>query len=228
MPHVTSLPAHFKQAFDAERAATKALYAQPRDAATARQATVRMYGRLAELQARTMSAQQLVPDCAAGCHHCCHLRVEARPHEIFLLAHHISTQVDDTTRRRMMEKLAQTVARVAPLSADEHIRAGIPCALLEDGRCSVYAARPAACRKYYSMSVDTCRDAHADPHAPLSRDIENETLRLAGNAIALGHAQGIDDAQLNASLVELQQALLKALTTNKPEKRWRDGKKPFV
>ena len=97
-----------------------------------------------------------------------------------------------------------------------------------DGACSAYDARPATCRKYYSISVDVCRHAFDAPSEPLIGDIENETVRLAGNAVALGYAKGLEDAGFDAALYELHYALHKALTDPKAERRYRDGKRAFV
>ena len=102
-------------------------------------------------------------------------------------------------------------------------------ALLDDtGACSAYDARPATCRKYHSVSVATCKSAFDDTSAPLTDEIEDETVRLAGNAVTLGHAQGLRDAGYDAELYELHFALWKALTDPKSAKRYRQRKKAFV
>jgi hypothetical protein len=59
-------------------------------------------------------------------------------------------------------------------------------------------------------------------------DIENENVRLAGNAVALGYAKGLEDAGFDAALYELHYALYEALTNPKAERRYRDGKRAFV
>lgn len=231
MPRVTTISPQLQAVFDDERSRMRvAVVARsPRDAAAIAKQTVRMYGRLAQLQEEAIAAQRVEVACTAGCHYCCHLRVEVRPYEVFFLAAHVRSSFGEAEQQALLAKLDANLARIAPLTPQQHIRAGIPCALLDDqGRCGVYAARPAVCRKYYSITVDTCRDAHANPHAPLAHEIEHEGVRLAGNAVALGFAKGIEDGGMDASPVELQFALKSALTNPKAEKRWRDGKKPFV
>lgn len=229
MPRVTTIPTELQSAFDQERVASRSAFERSREPHLLKQATVRMYGRLAELQARVRDQQKVNIACEAGCHHCCHLRVEVRPYEAFVLADFIRGEFSAMSLSEILAKLEANLAKIAPLSPDGHTRAGIPCALLDPhGRCSVYQARPAACRKYYSTDLATCADARAHPEAPLARDIEHETLRLAGNAVALGFAKGVEDAGLDAVRVELHRALVSALKNPKSEKRWRDGKKPFV
>ena len=100
--------------------------------------------------------------------------------------------------------------------------------MLEDGACLAYEARPATCRKYHSLSVTVCRDAFDDTSAPLTGDIEHEAVRLAGNAIALGYAKGLEDAGYDVSLYELHDALHRALNDPKAEKRYQRGKRAFV
>ena len=217
------VPMDLQATFDRERREARALA----DAASATQ-TVRMYGRLAALQADAIAERRVDVACARGCSYCCHLRVEIRPHEAFVLARHIDEAFDAARRARIVAGLEANLRRIAPLSAAEHVRAGIGCALLDDGVCTVYAARPAACRKYYSVSVTTCHDAWRDTAAPLTGEIEDEGVRLAGNAVALGFAKGLDDAGYDAELYELHFALLKALTEPKAAKRYRQRKKAFV
>lgn len=190
--------------------------------------TVRMFGRLAELQADVIAERRVDIACERGCSYCCHLRVEIRPHEAFVLARHIQSRFGAEQRVQVLARLEATLRRIAPLSAAQHVRAGIPCALLDDGACSAYEGRPATCRKYYSVSVATCRDAFNDTAAPLTGELEDEQVRLAGNAVALGYAKGLEDAGYDTTLYELHFALYKALTDPKAGKRYRQRKKAFV
>src|SRR5689334_1394342 len=187
-----------------------------------------MYGRLAALQGEAIARRDVALACARGCSYCCHLRVEIRPHEAFVLAHHIQTRFSPAERAHAASRIEQNLARIADLTPEQHIRAGIPCALLEHDACSVYEARPAACRKYYSQSVEVCREAWKDTSAPLKGEIEDEQVRLAGNAVALGYSKGLEDAGYDTRLYELHFALHRALIDPKAEKRYRNRKRAFV
>lgn len=222
----TAVSPELMDAFNRERA--EAGNKKAIDAATARAQSVRMYGRLAELQESLIERGNVRVACERGCSYCCHLRVEIRPHEAFVLAHHIQTRFTPEQRARALSRIEENLKKITPLTKEQHIRAGIPCALLEEGACSVYEGRPATCRKYYSVSVETCRDAFNDTSAPITGQIEDEQVRLGGNAIALGYAKGLEDAGYDATLYELHDAVQRALTNPKAEKRYRDGKKPFV
>jgi len=220
------VPADLQTAFDRECKGARA--AKPVDAAAARATTVLMYGRLAALQADTAAKHRVTFACARGCSYCCHLRVEIRPHDAFVLAHHVATKLRADERARVVARIDENRRRIAALTPAAHVRAGIACALLEDGVCLAYDARPATCRKYHSLSVTVCRKAFGDTSAPLEGDIEHEAVRLAGNAIALGYAKGLEDAGYDASLYELHDALHRALTDAKAERRYRRGKHAFV
>jgi Fe-S-cluster containining protein len=208
-------------AFDRERT-------EARSSAPSRTQTVRMYGRLAALQRDVIARGKVEVACARGCSYCCHLRVEIRPHDAFVLAEHIQTRFTAEQRARAIARIEENLERIAPLTSEQHIRAGIPCALLEEGICSVYEGRPATCRKYYSVSVETCRNAFNDTSAPLTGEIEDEQVRLAGNAVALGYAKGLEDAGYDATLYELHYALHSALTNPGTETLYRNGRRPFV
>ena len=200
-----TIPATLQATFERER--TDARRTVARDADTVRAQVVRMYSRLEHEQFAVIASANLALACERGCNYCCHQRVEIRPYEAFVLAGHI--------RARMT-------------AASQHTQAGIACALLVDGACSVYEARPAACRKYYSLSVETCRDAFLRPAEPLTGPLEDDNLRLAGNAVALGYARGVEESGRDTNRYELHGALLEALENPKSLKRYRDGKKAFV
>jgi Fe-S-cluster containining protein len=222
----SSVIPELKAVFDRERKEVRAR--ELADVAAVRTQTVRMYGRLAALQGDVIARGKIELACERGCSYCCHLRVDIRPHEAFVLARHIQTKLSAEQRARAMARIEENLKRIAPLTPEQHVRAGIPCALLEEGVCSVYEGRPATCRKYYSVSVETCRNAFNDTAAPLTGEIEDEQVRLAGNAVALGYAKGLEDAGRDITQYELHYALHRALTNAKAERRYRDGKRPFV
>ena len=212
--------------FEQERVATRNAIA--RDADAVRAQVVRMYARLEREQYTVISTTKLELACERGCNYCCHQRVEVRPYEAFVLADHIRARMTQAEQLTVKRRLAANGARIAPLAPLQHTQAGIPCALLIDGACSVYEARPAACRKYYSLSVDTCQSAFENPTEPLVGPLEDDGLRLAGNAVALGFAKGVEESGRDANRYELHAALLEALENPKAARRYRDGKKAFV
>ena len=221
-----TVPAALQKVFERERAAARR--AVSRDADAVRTEVIRMYSRLEREQATVIAAEKPALACKLGCNYCCHQRVELRPYEAFVLAEHIRSRMTAAQQANARQRLAANRDRVLSLTAQQHTQAGIPCALLEDGACSVYEARPAACRKYYSVSVDTCRNAFEHPAEPLTGPLEEDALRLAGNAVALGYARGVEESGRDANRYELHAAVLEALDNPKAAKRYRAGKKAFV
>ena len=221
-----SVSAELQVVFEQERGAARNTPA--RDADAMRTQVVRMYARIEREQGAVIASANLALACERGCNYCCHQRVEVRPYEAFVLAEHIRLRMSTAQQADVKTKLAANRARIAPLAPLQHTQTGIPCALLVDGICSVYEARPAACRKYYSLSVDTCRTAFACPTEPLNGPLEDDALRLAGNAVALGYARGVEESGRDANRYELHAALLEALVNPKSAKRYRNGKKAFV
>ena len=220
-----TIPAALQATFERERADARRAVA--RDADAVRAQVVRMYTRLQHEQSAVIASAKLALACERGCNYCCHQRVEVRPYEAFVLAGHIRARMT-AQQADVVARLAANRARIAPLTPLQHTQSGIACALLVDGACSVYEARPAACRKYYSLSVETCRDAFLHPTEPLSGPLEDDNLRLAGNAVALGYARGVEESGRDAERYELHGALLEALQNPKSLKRYRAGKKAFV
>ena len=221
-----SVPADLQAVFERER--TDARSAPARDADTVHAQVVHMYARLEREQLAVIALAKLPVACKPGCNYCCHQRVEIRPYEAFILADHVRAHMTVAQQIEVKRKLTTNLAHIKPLAPLQHTQAGIACALLVDGVCSVYEARPAACRKYYSLSVETCRTAFEHPTEPLSGPLEDDNLRLAGNAVALGYARGVEESGRDANRYELHAALLDALENPKSAKRYRNGKKAFV
>lgn len=221
-----TVPAPIQAVFERERADARRAVARDGDAV--RQQVVRMYSRIETEQHAVIANTSLRLACERGCNYCCHQRVEVRPYEAFVLAEYLRNNLSPQAQADIKHRLAENRARIEPLAPLQHTQSGIPCALLDNGACSVYEARPAACRKYYSLSVDTCRSAFEHPGEPLSGPLEDDSLRLAGNAVALGFARGIEEAGRDADRYELHAALLEALDNPKASRRYRDGKKAFV
>ena len=84
--------------------------------------------------------------CVTGCSHCCRGAVS----------------VSDTEARQIAKDTGIPLATVngwnATQSDDRRAEGqkwgGVPCTFLKEGRCSIYASRPLACRLHLNMDVD--------------------------------------------------------------------------
>jgi hypothetical protein len=165
--------------------------------------------------------------CAAGCAFCCYHPVDITAPEAFVLAEHLRTAFTETEFAAMISRLAANAERIQRLSHDEHALAKIPCALLRNGQCSVYTARPFACRAWHSMSAARCEAifTHGDPLAmipPLDMDLYNVQWD-----IVYGIAEGLRQVGLDDRPYELHSMLYRALTTPDAAWRWLQGEEVF-
>src|SRR5258706_4947456 len=130
--------------------------------------------------------------CTAGCSHCCtKLEIVTDAPTVFSLAFHA----------RHGFSAAQFAAFEDRLSALE----SKPCVFLVEDRCSVYSARPNACRSFNAMHVDLCaagRFFHLDGDAerrPENVDLWRLCVRAAlAHRLAIGpERNGLDGRQLH-------------------------------
>lgn len=163
-------------------------------------------------------------ECAKGCAFCCHLRVTAMAPEVFHVANFVCQQ--------FAGELDSVLARVRAADADsrglssaERPKHKFPCGLLVDKACSVYAARPSACRGLTSISVKTCeRGYNGEAVEVLTPAVWTEIRRAHNQPMwAALHA-----ANLPADSYELNHAVLVALTTPDAESRWLKGEHVFA
>jgi hypothetical protein len=156
--------------------------------------------------------------CRRGCAYCCHGYVSASAPQIFAAAAAIrhAARGDDA----IPDRVRDLAARVRGLEWRARIALREPCALLVDGACSVYAARPLACRGYASLSVESCRRAF--------EQLTDEVIVPA----AYGNVRSALESALRAALkacglpavsYELTGALARALADPDSESRWLNG-----
>lgn len=162
-----------------------------------------------ETVAAQAAAAGPVPDCKAGCAHCCHVRVEATEPEVFRIAQHLAADLADS-----MDTITARLRQHIRNAHNGAVRQ--PCTFLVDDRCTIYSVRPAACRKAHSLSVQHC--ATLAPQIP-----QNLRLLLDAEALMAGTAQAYGDVQLAANAHELNAAVLAALTDATAKERWYQG-----
>jgi hypothetical protein len=147
------------------------------------------------------------------------LRVEVFAHEVFLLARHIRSHFAPDEISALLDRLAGHAETVLPLTVFEHATRNIICPLLQDGRCSVYEARPQCCRRHHSQDLAACQftfDHPDDLEFPGAHD--RDLFRALTGAMQ----QNID------AYAELGTALLEALRDPASWERWRAHQQAFV
>jgi hypothetical protein len=161
--------------------------------------------------------------CAKGCGFCCHLRVAAMPAEIFHLANHIRREFKHDIEI-VIARLRAADAQSRGLDGRERTKRHVPCGMLVDNACSVYAARPSPCRALTSISVETCKRGYDGEDVDIMTPAVWTEIRSAHNQ-ALWAA--LQHAGLSSAAYELNHALLVALETPNAEARWLAGEDVF-
>lgn len=161
-------------------------------------------------------------DCRAGCSHCCHMLVTVTPPELLLVLDAFNDVTDPQALRARVLATARQVAAITDPA--ERLGSGIICPLLgNDGRCLVYAARPIACRTYFSRSEAECVRSITSPN---SADTAHSLPAQFGRAVASATMlQLLHQAGLDGTPIELVQGL--AFILRQPAEHmlaWASGK----
>jgi hypothetical protein len=163
-------------------------------------------------------------ECRAGCVSCCYLMVSGTPFEILSIAR----QVLETRTPAEIEGLKDRLRQVSQVPLDPALRveAKIPCALLENGRCSTYEQRPSTCRMMLSQSRAAC-DACLKGAGSSIPYIEQPSKIAAVMQMGIDYAL-ITRRNLSTERAELSRALLIALGDfDGALARWLQGDDPF-
>jgi Fe-S-cluster containining protein len=168
---------------------------------------------------------QLALACRKGCAYCCHGWVSATAPELLLLASVITAEKAPPPERTRGAVLVRA-ARTRGLSIAERIGRKLPCPLLIDGTCSVYAARPVVCRQTTAIDVASCIAEYEGREAQGDIRVSRVYLDHARNCRiplqAALSAQG-----LPAASYELSAGLEAALAPG-AEARWLAGEDVFA
>lgn len=152
--------------------------------------TRRLGDEAAELEIRQAAEASQTISCRKGCANCCRMLVPLSAPEAFALREyiehlptdrrtHLLNRLSDTKDRLSREGLWSRLNEIAEASTvvpDEELdpinrsyyALRIPCPYLENELCSIYEARPAACRELLVTSpAELCQDMVENPVAPL-------------------------------------------------------------
>jgi Fe-S-cluster containining protein len=183
--------------------------------------TAALVERVFDLTLRKLPAAQRQQPlaCTAGCTYCCHNMVMATAPEIFLAARELRSRHDKA-------HLANVAGRCEAVAQAREAGARPPCPLLESDCCSVYAARPAVCRKHNSFAVEPCRNEHEGrPSRIPLRPFDQGVFECCAAALIAGLR--LWDAR-SAMVLELSAALKVALDDERSEARWLAGEDVFA
>ncbi len=103
------------------------------------------------------------PVCAKGCALCCHQPVFAMDYELNYLQNFINKELSPELKKRIALRAGEKRNRLSGLDEARLLKSKYSCALLENGVCTAYRARPVACRIYLSSNLESCRHFYHKP-----------------------------------------------------------------
>ncbi len=156
--------------------------------------------------------------CRAGCDACCHVPVGVQAHEVLIAARHVQTHFSPVELDALITRTEAHRAAFAGRSSAERTALKSPCVLLQAGSCSIYEARPEACRSHHSNNAESCRT-----NLQLGReDIDVYIPGVRGRmfAIMLAVDQAVAEAGYDGQAYDFGSALHEALTNSLCAVRW--------
>ena len=163
-------------------------------------------------------------ECAKGCAFCCHLRVSAMAPEVFHVANFVRRQFAGELER-VIDQVRAADSNSRGLTSRERPLHKFPCGLLVANACSVYVARPSACRGLTSISVKTCERGYNGEEVQVQTPAVWTEIRQAHNQAMWA---ALTASGLPAHSYELNHAMLVALETQDAESRWLKGEDVFA
>ncbi len=163
--------------------------------------------------------------CRAGCGTCCHVPVGVQAHEVLLAAEFIQRHFPPAELEAVIARFAAHRAAFAGRSMEERAALKIPCALLRDSSCSIYEARPEACRSHHSRNLDGCR-SNLETGIDIV-DVLIPEIRSRMFAVMLGIDQAATEAGFDDRAYDFGSAMHEALTDSLCAARWMQRQSAF-
>ncbi len=140
--------------------------------------------------------------CKKGCSYCCHIPVAASMPEVINAVKFAEATFPPKRFEALKERLRKADEVVAGLDPRERALRNVACPFLENDQCSVYQARPVACRAWHSLDVAPCQEGFQHPDAPPETPTVGPIL-FAGDAVREGLRLGLVDAFVDGTRVDL-------------------------
>jgi Fe-S-cluster containining protein len=166
--------------------------------------------------------------CRAGCTWCCYFSVDVRAVEVFSILDFVERTFTVEEKARVYAEVQANSTALKNLGESERMKRNVKCPFLNDGRCTIYAARPQACRNYHATSVAGCQQSYEDPD---NLDIDPDFapwVYQAGTAHVDAFSTAVRDAGYDVSAYELNCALDAARSEPAARERFESRLRPFT
>jgi Fe-S-cluster containining protein len=101
--------------------------------------------------------------CRAGCSWCCYFTVDVRAVEVFRILDVVEQSFTPAEKERLYAEVRANSALLKDLDEDERVTRNLKCPFLNEGRCTIYSARPQSCRNYHATNVAGCQQSYEEP-----------------------------------------------------------------
>ncbi|MBW8334487.1 MAG: YkgJ family cysteine cluster protein [Prolixibacteraceae bacterium] len=164
-----------------------------------------------------LAERQKIPvACHKGCQWCCHQAVYANSYELHFLSEKIKVRYSPEDILKLQERTETKFAVSSKMSEEEVAKYKSPCPLLENGACSVYEARPMACRIYLSTKLETCLEFYRHPENELNYPALIEFPLHAGRMMNEGFMAALKEYGIDTAEFRLEAGLRIVLKNDQP------------
>jgi Fe-S-cluster containining protein len=151
--------------------------------------------------------------------------VGVQAHEVLIAARHVQTHFSPAQLDELIARAAVHRAAFSGRSNPERTSLKTPCVLLASGSCSIYEARPEACRSHHSHNAEACQTNLARGNEDL--DVYIPGVRGRMFAVMLAMDQAVVEAGFDGRAYDFGSALHEALTNSLCAVRWVQRQEAF-
>ena len=166
--------------------------------------------------------------CRAGCTWCCYFTVDVRAAEVFRILDFVEQTFTPHEKARVLAEVRANSVALGVLGEGERVTRNVKCPFLNEGRCTIYSARPQSCRNYHATNVAGCRQSYEEPE---NLDIDPDFapgVYQAGGAHVEAFSAAMEEAGYDVNAYELNGALAAALAESDARKRFESRATPFT
>jgi Fe-S-cluster containining protein len=160
--------------------------------------------------------QNIKVACQNGCHWCCHQAVYANSYELHFLSEQMKKNFTLEALSSLIRFTENKCAQTSVLNEKEILKFKSPCPLLKNGSCSIYSARPMACRIYLSKKIESCIEFYLHPENDENFPALIDFPLRAGRMMNEGFRAALKEFGIETAEFRLEEGLRIVLSNSQP------------